>query len=157
MRFKILSLIVSMLMTGSVSYACVCGGEDSPRIRLDRAKLVFSGSVIEVNRKAVKLAVEKTYKGNIEKEIVLTRSDQESDCDIIFSRGVKYLVYADEDKLDGKVVFITYVCAGTNRYADAKEDIDYLETPARFPELRELDPPKNKKARPKTEPKRRNQ
>ena len=157
MRFKIPLLIVSMLMTGSVSYACVCGGEDSPRIRFDRAKIVFSGSVIEVNRKAVKLAVEKTYKGNIEKEIVLTRSDLETDCDIFFSKGDKYLVYADEVKLDGKVVFMTDVCAGTKRYADAKEDIDYLETPARFPELRELDPPKDKKARPTTEPKRRNQ
>ena len=157
MRFRIFLLLAFTLTTGSVGYACTCGVEDSPKIRFDQAKIVFSGAVIEVNRNAVKLAVEKTYKGNIEKEIVLTRSEQETDCDIFFSKGDKYLVYADEDNLDGKVVFMTYVCAGTKRYADAKEDIDYLETPARFPELRELDPPKNKKARPKTGPKRRNQ
>jgi hypothetical protein len=117
-------------MTWSVGYACVCGGEDSPRVRLDQAKIVFSGTAIEVNDKAVKLEVEKSYKGNVGKEFILTRSNQETTCDIFFSKGDKYLVYAGEIKLDGKVVFMTHVCAGTDRYANAKEDIEYLETPA---------------------------
>ena len=155
MKFKILLLIVSMLATGSLVYACTCGGEDSPRIRRDRAKIVFSGTVIEVNDKAVKLEVGKAYKGNVEKEIILTRRDQETTCDIFFSKGDKYLVYADEVKLDDKVVFMTDVCAGTARYANAKEDIKYLETPAEFPDLRNLESPTDRKSRPKTQRKKR--
>ncbi len=147
MRFRILSLMASMLMTGSVGYACQCGGESSPRIRFDQAKIVFSGTVIEVNNKAVKLEVEKAYKGNVGKEFILTRRDQETTCDIFFSKSDKYLVYADKVKLDGKVVFMTDVCAGTDRHAYAKEDIEYLETPAQFPELGKLEPPTDKKAR----------
>jgi hypothetical protein len=141
--------------TGSVGYACGCGGETSPRIRLDRAKIVFSGAVIEVHDEAVKLGVEKTYKGNVEKEVVLTQSNPKTTCDILFSKGEKYLVYAYEDKLDGKVAFITDVCAGTAISANAKEDIESLETPSRFPELRKLDPPKSIQARPSAEPERR--
>jgi hypothetical protein len=155
MRFRILSLVASMLMTGSVGYACACGGESSPRVRLDQAKIVFSGVVLDVNRKAVKLEVEKAYKGSVEKETVLSRSDQETTCDILFSKGEKYLVYAYDNKLDDKVVLMTDVCAGTARYSDAKGDIEYLETPAQFPERRELDPPKFKKARPRAQSRRR--
>ena len=151
MRFKILLLIVSILATWRLGYACTCGGEYSPRVRLDRAKIVFTGVVIEVNDKAVKLRVEKKYKGNVEKEFILTRSDQETTCDIFFSKGDKYLVYADEVKLDGKVVFMTDVCAGTARYANAKEDIKYLETPEQFSDLGKLEPPTDKTARPKTQ------
>ena len=157
MRFRILLLMASMLMTGSVGYSCVCGGEDSPRVRLDQAKIVFSGTVIEVNDKAVKLEVEKAYKGNVGKEVILTRSYPETTCDIFFSKGDKYLVYADEVKLDDKAVFMTHVCAGTERYANAKGDLEYLETPVQFPDLGKLEPPTNKKARPKTQRKRRKQ
>ena len=157
MRFRILSLIASMLITGSVGYACTCGGEDSPRVRLDRAKIVFSGTVIEVNYEAVKLDVGKAYKGNVEKEVILARSYPETTCDIFFSKGEKYLVYADEVKLDDKVVFMTGVCAGTARYANAKEDIKYLETPEKFPDLGKLESPTDKKARLKTQRKRRKQ
>jgi hypothetical protein len=140
---------------GSMGSPCTCGGEHSPRVRLDQAKIVFSGVVLEVNDEAVKLGVEKTYKGNVEKEVVLTQSNPKNTCDILFSKGGKYLVYADEVRLDDKVVFMTDVCAGTARYANAKEDIEYLESPARFPEFRKLDPPKSIKARPSTEPERR--
>jgi hypothetical protein len=155
MRFRMLSLMAPMLIIGNVAYACVCGGESSPRIRLDQAKIVFSGTVIEKNAKAVKLEVEKAYKGNVGKEVILTRSDLETTCSVFFWKGDKYLVYADEVKLDGKVVFMTHVCAGTDRYANAKEDIEYLETPAQFPDLGKLGPPTDKKARPKTQRKRR--
>jgi|SRR5215831_9720063 len=154
-RFRILLLMASMLIIGSIGYACTCGGEHSPRVRLDQAKMVFSGTVIEVNDKAVKLEIGKAYKGNVEKEIILTRRDQETTCDIFFSKGDKYLVYADEVKLDDKVVFITDVCAGTARYANAKEDIKYLETPAEFPDLRNLESPTDRKSRPKTQRKKR--
>jgi len=61
------------------------------------------------------------------------------------------LVYAYEVKLDNKVVFMTDVCAGTARYANAKEDIKYLETPEQFPDLGKLEPPTDKTARPKTQ------
>lgn len=155
MRFRILSLIASMLITGSVGHACVCGGENSPRVRFDQAKIVFSGTVIEVNDKAVKLEVGKAYKGNVGKEVVLTRRNPETDCDVFFSKGDKYLVYADEVKLDDKVVFMTHVCAGTKIYAIAKEDIKYLETPGEFPDLGKPESPMDKKARPKTQRKRR--
>jgi hypothetical protein len=137
---------------GSIGYPCTCGGEVSPRVRLDQAKIVFSGVVLEVNDEAVKLGAEKTYKGNVEKEVVLTQSNPKNTCDILFSKGGKYLVYADEVRLDDKVMFMTDVCAGTARYANAKEDIEYLESPARFPELRKLDPPKSIKARQRAEP-----
>jgi hypothetical protein len=148
MKFKIFALIVSLLISARLGYACACGGEHSPRIRFDRADIAFTGVVIEVNDKAVKLEVEKKYKGDVEKEVVLTRRDQETTCDILFSKGDKYLVYAYEVKIGAKVVFMTDVCAGTNRYADAKEDIKYLETPASFPELGGIKSSKDKKARP---------
>jgi len=146
-----------MLITGSIGYACTCGGERSPRVRLDQAKIVFSGTVIEVNNKAVKIEVGIAYKGNVEKEVILTRRDQETTCDISFSKGDKYLVYADEVKIDDKVVFMTDVCAGTARYANAKEDIKYLETPEEFPDLGKLESPTDKKSRPKTRRKKRKQ
>jgi len=151
MKFKILLFIVSMLSTWSLSYACTCGGEDSPRIRRDRAKIVFSGTVIEVNDKAVKLEVGKAYKGNIEKEVILAESYPATTCNIPFSKGEKYLVYANEAKLDDKVIFMTDVCDGTARYANAKEDIKFLETPEEFPDLGKLEPLTVKKAGPKNQ------
>src|SRR5262245_17155947 len=80
-----------------LGYACVCGGETSPRIRRDRAKIVFSGTVIEVNDKAVKLEVGKAYKGNVEKEVILAESYPATTCNIPFRKGEKYLVYRSEE------------------------------------------------------------
>jgi hypothetical protein len=148
MKFKMFALIVSMLISARLGYACTCGGEHSPRIRFDSADIAFTGVVIEVNNNAVKLEVEKKYKGDVEKEVVLTRSEQETTCDIFFSKGDKYLVYAYEVKIGAKVVFMTDVCAGTHRYPYAKEDIKYLETPASFPDLGRIKSPEDKKARP---------
>ena len=144
-------LMASMLITGSIGYACTCGGERSPRVRLDQAKIVFSGTVIEVNNKAVKIEVGIAYKGNVEKEVILAEGYPRTTCNIPFRKGEKYLVYANEVKLDDKVVFMTDVCDGTARYANAKEDIKFLETPEEFPDLGKLEPLADKKARPKNQ------
>jgi hypothetical protein len=153
MKLKILLLVISVAVIVNSGYACTCGGEDSPRIRYDRAKVVFTGTVIEVSDKAVKLRVEKAYKGNIAKEFLLTRRDQETTCDIFFNKGDKYLVYAYEVKLGVQVAFMTDVCAGTDSYDNSREGIKYLEAPDPFPNLGELVAPKDKKARPKHKPK----
>ena len=152
MKIKILALLVLMLINVRLGYACVCGGEHSPRIRFDQADIAFTGVVIEVNDEAVKLEVEKRYKGKVEKEVVLRRRDQETSCDIFFSKGAKYLVYAYQLKIDDKLSLLTDFCAGTKRYVYAEEDIKYLETPESFPNLRGIESPKDKKAR--SQPKR---
>ncbi len=149
MKFKILLLTVSMVMAVNLGYACTCGAEDSPRIRFDRATAIFAGTVIGINDKAVKLRRARAYKGNVEKEILITRSGQETTCDIFFGKGDKYLVYANEVKLDEKPMLVTDVCAGTGRYANRKEDIKYLETPEPSPNFGELVPPKDQQARSK--------
>src|SRR5215471_7356097 len=150
MKLKILFFAVYLMAIVNMGYACTCGGENTPRVRFDRAKIVFSGTVIEKNEKVVKLRVEKAYKGTLEKEVVLKRRDQETTCDVFFRMEEKYLVFADEVKVDGKVMLETSVCAGTRRFVDSKEDVRFLETPDPVPNLGELVPPKENKAQPKT-------
>ncbi len=69
-----------------------------------RASVVFSGKVIKIEKKPnnsfvkVTFKVEKSWKSNLESEVIVTTTSDDGDCGYKFRVEEQYLVYAYGDK-----------------------------------------------------------
>lgn len=119
--------LFSITMSGCPLFACECSS-DSPEFV--RSTNIFIGEVVNTETKIresappiekVTFKVLKAYRGS-SGAIVLTRDGWFSDCDVLFDKGEKYLVFARTEK--GELV--TNVCDGTKKLSAAAGDIKKL-------------------------------
>jgi len=97
----------------------------SPSEELKRAAAVFSGEVGDIKTEersfVVEIKVEKVWKGEIPKTIVVQTSKLASDCGYSFALGRKYLIY-----VYGGEPFTVSHCSRTKPLESASEDLKEL-------------------------------
>jgi hypothetical protein len=107
------------------AFACTCIPPKPPGEALKQASVVFAGEVssikTEKNSAIIEIKVEKVWKGQVIKTIVLETSKWESDCGYSFSIGKRYLIYAG-----GKEPFTASRCSRTKLLDSALEDLKEL-------------------------------
>lgn len=130
---KLVWILVLVAAIGGMSDrvgACRCAGvpvcyaaNDSPLGRA--ANVVFVGRVIQSTYPATRLHVERMVVGDPSSELTVTGSG--SDCDLGFSTGERYLVYAYRNANTGTLQ--TSMCSRTRRIRDprAAADLAYFD------------------------------
>jgi hypothetical protein len=114
------------------SFACSCMFSDKPlkaqiEEAFDNSTAIFSGKVISVTQKseyevAVKIKIEKSWKGASSKEITITTAKDSAMCGYGFEEGKKYLVYTNGEKDALSVSNCSRTTLSSN-----KEDIKHLD------------------------------
>ncbi|HEY0462219.1 MAG TPA: hypothetical protein VGC97_24005 [Pyrinomonadaceae bacterium] len=119
-----------LALTASKSFACSCALpsrslEKQIAIAYEKSAAVFYGEVVEITRDPekfyvkVKFKVEKSWKNQIESEVVIQTGEGGGDCGYPFNIGQKYLVYAYGDKNS----LGTNICQRTSPF---ETDLKYL-------------------------------
>lgn len=123
----IILMIASLFLGKSAVLACDCAMVGKPSQELERSKAVFIGKVIGLRDTGTyieaTIAVEKSWKGILMKQIVISTPRFGTTCRFWFEEGKEYLVYASSYE-DGKGW--TSACSRTRRLADANKDIREL-------------------------------
>lgn len=129
-----------MLLAGNVS-ACSCElslGKSSEAKKVKnsywKAAAVFYGKVIEITQKpgtlyvTVKLQVEKSWKNQLENEVIIQTGLGNGDCGYKFEKGERYLVYAygNENSLS------TNICQRTSESDKDSKYLDKIKRPKLF-------------------------
>jgi hypothetical protein len=123
----VVSLVAMYAMAQpSAAEACGCGGVAPSSAAFRGAAAVFVGTAEEVTGGmpqpvVATFLVTKAYRGALERRAVV--SGNGTNCDIQFSKGVTYVVYADEHE----GVLWTQKCTRTRPLSGAAEDARYLE------------------------------
>ncbi len=149
---KILFIATSLfVLSANAASACLCA-QTTPQESLQNSEAVFSGRVFDVtepssaqrrlgrrnedpkflNRVKVTFEVSKVWKGNNERQLVVTTYYPMNSCDYSFQEGQEYLVYASAEDAQLK----TGLCRGTKPLSDARADLAVLgegETPSCAP------------------------
>jgi hypothetical protein len=74
-------------------------------------------------------AVERSWKGPREQQLVVTNYDVDTSCGRVYKSGVSYLVYADKDRQGaGAQALSTYSCSRVHSGAEAEDDLKVLGT-----------------------------
>ncbi len=114
------------------SFACSCQLSPAPMKKQVKdaytdSYAVFSGEVLKITQKdewsvAVKIKVEKSWKGEFSQEIIINTNSQSSMCGYSFEVGKRYLVYVygTKDDLNTNNCSRTTVLSGT-------KDIKFLD------------------------------
>ena len=113
----------SVISQPSAAEACGGGGVPSTPAAFRAASAVFLGTVERVTGQVPQaitatFLVTKTYRGAVQRRVVVA-----GHCDVAFSTGVTYLVYAQEN--DG--VLLTTPFARTRMLSAAADDLRYLD------------------------------
>lgn len=146
--FCILGLLAYLTLSPHVALACSCsnpaleGKSVEPQIAeaRERAAVIFSGKVLEIigNKSSgvetsgeleVKFKVLKPWKGITASHVSVFTANSSSLCGYTFGTGESYLIYA-HDFGNGKQRLETNICTRTRRLADAREDLQVLESGA---------------------------
>ncbi len=112
--------------------ACSCVPSPPPATALERSAATFVGEVLSVEPRrargnAVKLRVERTFKGTLAAAVTLFTPDQPAACGRNFEVGERYLVYAEQ--IGGALY--DNLCTRTSPLASAKSDVEALDALAR--------------------------
>src|SRR5688572_10871 len=105
-----LALTLFLLTSAENSFACSCLFSDKPlnvqvKEAFNDSTAIFSGEVISITptseyEVAVKIKVEKSWKGKFSKEVTITTAKDSAMCGYRFEADKKYLVYAYGAKAD---------------------------------------------------------
>lgn len=134
--FSMLGVITFMALTQAEGLACTCR-LPSPELTLrqqvinarNESRAVFSGKVLEITENnqtysiAVRLKVERAWKGSLPAEIIIITGRGGGDCGSHFDLGESYLVYAygsNESNLS------TNICRRTAKLLNAADDVKIL-------------------------------
>jgi len=127
-----LAIIVFLLLSFDVGYACSCAPPPSAAQSLGQAGAVFSGKVLQVKRVKggngqdgqveVVFAVDASWKGAERRVMSVFTASNSAACGYGFRRGRTYLVYAAES--EGRLA--TTICSRTKLLRDAQEDLKEL-------------------------------
>jgi hypothetical protein len=129
--FILSAAVLFFLVSAEKSLACSCVANTKPlktqvKEAFNNSNAIFSGEVIEVSpiseyEAAVRIKVERSWKGGLSNEITLTTAKDSAMCGYYFETGKKYLVYAN-GKPDALMVSN---CSRTTAASD-RTDIRYL-------------------------------
>jgi hypothetical protein len=122
-----LSALATLFFNAAQGDACKCA-KPEPSKDLQKYHAVFAGRVVDVLDAGppllvkVRVAVERSWKGNLSGEATLYTAH--SSCDVKFIKGESYLIYAyaSEDGDDLR----TSLCTRTDLLANAREDLAVL-------------------------------
>ena len=132
--FYIFGFLAFLIFTNTEVHACSCIQRDETLTQQVRkaktdARAIFSGKVLEVVRKpenhevVVKFRVDKSWKGNVSKQMTITTGADSAMCGYNFEVGKSYLIYAQGSDTSS---LQTNICTRTAQYAAAKADIKVL-------------------------------
>lgn len=133
--FYIFAVLAFLIFTNTEIYACSCFNPDNETLvqRVNKAKkdsqAVFSGRVLEVIQKpekhqiVVKLRAEKSWKGNVSRQITIVTASDSALCGYNFEVGKSYLIYAQGSDANN---LQTNLCTRTAGFSEAKADLKVL-------------------------------
>lgn len=99
--------------------------QDTSSLSPDRSQ--YPRRFIRVKSVRYTFAVERTWKGPRDRELVLTSYDFDTSCGRAYATGVTYLVYADRDRRSTRRHDLsTYSCSRVRAASEAEEDLEVL-------------------------------
>ena len=135
-RYVILcSVVVVSLVAVHAAVACSCISNPPPLEALEEADAVFLGLVVKTVRDAedinggslfATIKVDKTWKGDIGRQIVVRTAPNTGLCGFPFGDGRRYIVYARVDEDGG---LRASLCSRTARIEEAEDDLLALGNP----------------------------
>jgi len=132
--FKLAFLAFLVHSGAQSSLACLCNGSQPPCVAFQEASAVFVGTVMTVTKwpkqpsdvlqeLLVQFSIEQRYKQASVHEITIATATG-TECDLVFTKGEKYLVYAYPDSRHDHLA--TGICTRTKLLSEARLDIEYL-------------------------------
>jgi hypothetical protein len=134
--FSVIGMAVLMGFSQTEGLACTCGSsggnltiKQQVKEAQKQSRAVFVGKVMQVLQQpdssdvVVRFRVEKSWKGNLPREVIVVTGQGGGDCGYRFEVGGKYLVYAygpNETSLG------TNICQRTAALSEARADIKHL-------------------------------
>ena len=129
------ALVVGLLLQPRPGSACSCGPVPTPAEALERAHVVFSGTVMQIEGMPphgtpllVAFRADRWWKGgNRESVSVVTMSDGAA-CGFEFSEGEAYLVFADTENLITEETGhpMAGICSRTKLLSEAQDELPEL-------------------------------
>lgn len=131
--------LVALTANSLAASACSCAPPPAPKIALQQAGAVFSGTVTSVKREALTLhaqfEVAQKWKGVEGKTVTVVTSESSASCGVNFESGKKYLVYALKNADDAAGAPLrTNLCTRTTSWENAAADIAELGVPDEAPQ-----------------------
>jgi hypothetical protein len=144
-QLRIIVFLMINSFCGAQLWACSCGREDTTikdiRKQFQNASVVFEGEVVissvgvynpfrnrnysaYYNSAFYTVTATKVYKGKPQQSYEIISELDPSACAITLKKGVKYLIYAREDRESG--LLTTSICDRTRRLDSAEADIRFL-------------------------------
>ncbi len=131
--FSILGIFAFLIFSQFNVFACSCptvmSTEQEVKWKLKRLQAVFSGRVVEINRKPhtrdvlVKIRVERFWKGVLYEDLRLTTPESPGACGYTFEIGKSYLVFASRSA-QGDLA--TGLCLNNKELEKATEELEIL-------------------------------
>ena len=119
-------LLIGLAFPAGVQ-ACSCLSPRTPWEARTRADAVFSGTVLDIQRRDVSLRVtfelDKAWKGISKQQVTIQTRASSASCGYSFETGERYLVYAQSDEN----AYRTHLCTRTVRLEDAQPDMEAFE------------------------------
>jgi len=132
--FSLLLVPAALVLQPGEASACSCMAAPSPVAAAQASHAVFTGKVVSVTdvkgqydipRKEFKFTVARTFKGQLDAEVIVTTSDNSAACGRTYGEvGSEWLVYAGVDSMGG---LDDNLCSRSMILADATNDIAELE------------------------------
>jgi hypothetical protein len=127
----ILSLIImATLLKATGTLACTCGIDRPPKVELEHADAVFSGTVIEIKISSsfikAHIQVDRIWKGPVDSTMIITTAPDDGGCGYKFTKGKSYLDYGGYSESPKGLEFWTNSCTRTRPIENAQEDLAEL-------------------------------
>jgi hypothetical protein len=106
---KCLTALIFIVASGTSSLACSCMFT-TPSEGFDRAKAVFTGTVVAAGKSKWTVAVKRVWKGEIGSQVVLFDAHAGTSCATKYEVGKKYLFLVNIEEVDGRVRYSPQVC-----------------------------------------------
>jgi len=143
-KFTILAALIIFFLSGASDvYACSCLMETKTPVSkqvkasYQKAAAVFYGEVTEITRESegviVKIKVEKSWKGELQGEVIVRTLADSAMCGYTFEKNMKYMVYADDN--DGH--FGVNLCSRTSQRGTDAKYLNKIKKPRLFAKITE--------------------
>jgi hypothetical protein len=140
MRYLIGSLLLLPFLWVTPALACSCRPEGPIAQEYQDYDYIFKGTVVRKLRKDLNnldrserftdyeyvLRVSKTYKGQIDRRVIVYSGIDSAMCGLNLTSGKPYLVWVRENPNGGRG-FEVSICTRTRAVSDAQEDLEWLE------------------------------
>jgi len=108
-----LGVVTFLALNAGVASACMCASIGTPKTNLAEARAVFRGKVLAAAKGEWIIAVDKVWKGEVGKKVLLRDPRVGTSCESEFVSGQSYIFFTDLGQSGREVIYHPKACTWT--------------------------------------------